>query len=248
MIDPTSAHETDFPRISNLGVTSLLVQFADQLTDSANIQAVQFANRLTKERLPGVLETQPTLASVAVRFDTRLISHSDLAGKLKEVLRASDLGAEKSPSRLWRVPTLYGGENGPNLAEAASLAGCSINEAIEELGATEVRVLTIGYAPGQPYLGQLPQKWDIPRQQTLTKHVPKGALVVAIRQFVLFAHGSPTGWRHIGQTAFDLFNPMSPSPFTLRAGDRMIFTPVSEAEFEDLRHRPNGGASLEDPS
>ena len=104
----------------------------------------------------------------------------------------------------------------------------------------------LGFAPGQPYLGELPPAWDIPRQTGLTPKVPVGALTVAIRQLVLFAVSTPTGWRHIGQTGFRAFRPESDTPFVLNPGDEVIFEPVSRDDHERLSGTgPDGGAKSE---
>ena len=108
-----------------------------------------------------------------------------------------------------------------------------------------MRVLTIGFAPGQPYMGELAPHWDIPRQQGLTKSVPPGALVVAIRQLIIFTNASPTGWRHIGQTAFRTFRPGSDMPFPLSPGDELIFPSITRQEFDRIADDPTGGAERE---
>jgi KipI family sensor histidine kinase inhibitor len=144
------------------------------------------------------------------------------------------------------VPCAFGGEAGPQLAEVAQLVGSTEAEAVKLLTGTTVRVLTLGFAPGQPYLGTLPPAWDIPRQQGLTASVPGGALVVAVRQLVLFTAATPTGWRHVGQTAFSCFRPDSDAPFALRAGDEMRFRAVGADEIAALRAQgPDGGATCE---
>lgn len=91
----------------------------------------------------------------------------------------------------------------------------------------------------------LPENWDIPRQTALTKAVPEGALVVAIRQFVLFSVSSPTGWRHVGQTALKLFRPDSDTPFFLRPGDEVQFVEASADELARYADDPRGGALIE---
>ncbi len=104
---------------------------------------------------------------------------------------------------------------------------------------------TIGFAPGQPYLGELPQAWDIPRQTDLTPRVPEGAVTVAIRQIVLFAVSSPTGWWHLGQTTLQLFRPEAEMPFLLRPGDEVQFDSVDAERFARLGDDPQGGAVSE---
>jgi KipI family sensor histidine kinase inhibitor len=141
------------------------------------------------------------------------------------------------------VPACFGGAYGPEFEQACSLAGVSQAEAVAELCATPLRVQAIGFAPSQPYLGELPPNWNFPRQATLNPQVPKGALVAAIRQIVLFSVPSPTGWLHIGQTGLSLFDPARDPAFMLRAGDEIALRPVSEAEFEtSCAAAPYGGA------
>ena len=124
------------------------------------------------------------------------------------------------------------------------MAGLSPDQAIAALCAAPLRVQAIGFAPGQPYLGQLPPEWDLPRQTGLTPQVPEGALAVAIRQMVLFSVSTPTGWRHVGQTALPLFRPDQPEPFTLRPGDDVQFVAVTREEFENIRRNDAlGGAT-----
>ena len=121
----------------------------------------------------------------------------------------------------------------------------SEQEAIASLSHTRVRVQTVGFAPGQPYLGELPPAWGIPRQRQLTERVPEGALAVAIRQMVLFSVSAPTGWMHAGQTALKLFRPEAKDPFLLRPGDEVQFTATDPAQLHTMRADPKGGASCE---
>ena len=146
--------------------------------------------------------------------------------------------------RLWRIPTVYGTDLAPQLAEAAEAAGLTPEAAAQEIASTRVRVQTIGFAPGQPYLGELPEAWDIPRQTALTERVPIGALTVAIRQLVLFSVSTPTGWRHIGQTAFRPFRPDAETPFVLRPGDEVIFEATDRETYERLREDGTDGGAV----
>ncbi len=235
-----------FPIVGPQGVDGLVVHFAAALSEPANRAALAFRAWLEAESWSGIEETSPALASVYIRFDPAAVSHQDLTERLRAALDGRDwTGAELGGKRhLWRVPTVYGGAFGPQLAEAAALAGRSPDEAVADLSSARVRVLTIGFAPGQPYLGQLPPAWNIPRQSGLTPQVPEGALVAAVRQFVLFANPSPTGWRHVGQTAFRCFRPEAADPFPLRPGDEVIFDAVPSGEFERLRAAdPEGGGA-----
>jgi KipI family sensor histidine kinase inhibitor len=242
--------EMMFPRFSNIGLSGMLVTFSDQLTEPANRAALAFRARLETEGWDGVEETSTSLTSVYIGFDPKHFSHAQMAIALRNLLDLEDWFTAPllKNRKLWRIPTVYGGKLGPQLAEVAELAGLSPDAAIKQISSQRLRVLTIGFAPGQPYLGQLPPQWDIPRQSGLTPKVPAGALVTAIRQLILFTAKAPTGWRHIGQTEFRGFRPESDAPFILRPGDEVIFHSVDEESYANIRANNahgNGGAVWE---
>jgi len=241
--DPMPDARREAPRILPLGLTGMLVRFADRLSEPANRAALAFRAALDAAAWDGVLETAPALASVALRFDPERLAHDDLTERLRGLLAERDWTAAPLPAgrRLWRIPTAFGGGAGPQLAEAAELARRSEAAAIDEIAAARLRILTIGFAPGLPYLGELPAHWDIPRQGDLTPQVPAGALAVAVRQLVLFPRATPTGWRQIGRTAFRAFRPGGATPFPLRPGDEVIFDPVCETALADLEAADGDG-------
>ncbi|CTQ33026.1 5-oxoprolinase subunit B family protein [Jannaschia rubra] len=236
-----------FPRIEPLGEAALLVRFAPRLDDAANRTCLAFRASLEENRPEGVVETASSLGSVLVRYEGDGGNLDDL---LRERLAACDWArVALPPRRFWRIPCSYGGDDGPQLTEAAAMAGVSEAEAVEALSSARVRVLALGFAPGMPYLGILPDVWDLPRQSGLTPKVPEGALVVAVRQLVLFGTAAPTGWRQVGRTMFGCFDPSRARPVALSPGDEVVFEAVTSAEMQDRaaadadRH---GGATVED--
>ena len=246
MKDQTS--QGSFPRIGRVGLDGLLVSFGDRLSEAGNRAALAFRAAVERATPEGVEETSTSLVSTFLRIDALRTDPLTVAREMQTLLDSRDWYGEPLPDgrRLWRIPTVYGTDLAPQLAEAAGEAGLSPEEAAQEIAATRVRVQTIGFAPGQPYLGELPDHWNIPRQQALTDSVPVGALVLAIRQLVLFSVSTPTGWRHVGQTAFRLFRPEAAEPFVLRPGDEVIFEAVGRGAYDRLRDAgPDGGATCE---
>lgn len=233
----------DYPRIRPVGLSGLLVQFGAEMSEPANRAAIAFRAAIENQHWPEVTETSTSLVSTFVSADLVAVPSEALEEKLQELLGTRDwLNAPLPAGRtLWEIPTLYGTDRAPQLEEAASAAGVSPEQAIAELSSARVRVLTIGFAPGQPYTGELPPHWNIPRQQALTKSVPSGALVVAIRQLIVFTNAAPTGWRHIGQTAFRTFRPDSANPIALTPGDEMCFPSVSAAEYSRIERADTSG-------
>lgn len=224
---------TEYPRIRRVGLSGLLVQFGEGMGEPANRAAIAFRAAVEAQHWVEVQETSTSLVSTFISADLTNASPEALSEKLHVLLATQDWYTAPLPSgrTLWEIPTLYGTDAAPQLDEAADAAGVTPAQAIAELSSARVRVLTIGFAPGQPYTGELPPHWDIPRQQALTKSVPSGALVVAIRQLIIFTNASPTGWRHVGQTAFRTFRPQSDTAIALSPGDELCFPSVTASEY-----------------
>ncbi len=241
---------TDWPLIRTVGLSGILVSFADSLSEPANRAALAFRAVIDAQDWPEVSETSTSLVSTFMQVDLAGIPFEAMKERLQTLIGDKDWFAAPLPEgrTLWHVPTVYGTDLAPQLEEAASVAGMDADAAIKELSTSRVRVLTIGFAPGQPYLGELSETWNIPRQQKLTQAVPAGALVVAVRQLVVFTNITPTGWRHVGQTAFRTFRPDAERPFALSPGDELLFPAITPAEFEDIQAKDisgNGGAQTE---
>ncbi|MBF9033997.1 carboxyltransferase domain-containing protein [Rhodobacterales bacterium HKCCE2091] len=241
--------EASFPLVRLMGATGVLVRFADRLSEPANRAALAYRAAAEAEGWTGVAETSTALASAFLRVDPVTADPRDVAETARALAGARDWTAEPLPKgrRVWRIPAAWGGDAGPDLAEAAEAAGLSPAEAAAELSRSRTRVLALGFAPGQPYLGELPDRWNLPRRTDLTPEVPAGAILLAVRQFVLFTAPAPTGWRHVGLTAFRTFRPEAEAPIPLRPGDEIEFPDTDADRIRALIEAgdPDGGATAE---
>ena len=239
---------TDYPRISSVGLSGVAVTFADAMDQRANLAAIALRAAIDSENWPEVSETSSTLVSTFIAVDLVETSYEDIHNRLKNLLKSRNWLEAAPPKgrKLWTLPMCFGGKRAPQLQDAATAAGLSLKNAKTSLANSRTRVITVGYAPGQPYLGPLPEAWNIPRQSELTPQVPAGALVVAIRQFVLFTAAMPTGWRHVGQTAFRTFDPNRETPIVFTPGDEVRFAEITSQELADLEQSDSmGGATWE---
>lgn len=228
------------------GADGVLLRFSLTPRPEAMAAVQVLLARLEADRPAGVEEIVPGLVSVLLRFDPARADRAELMktglGLAERIAR--DFPALPDPSRRWTIPAAFGGEAGPQLAEVARLAGLSESAAVAEICATPLRVLTIGFAPGLPYLGLLPERWNFPRQTELTPKVPAGAVVAAVRQIVLFGAPSTTGWRQVGRSGFRCFQPGRETPMPLRAGDEIRFAAADASEIGETADGL-GGARLE---
>ncbi|WP_413719030.1 5-oxoprolinase subunit B family protein [Silicimonas sp. MF1-12-2] len=236
------------PEILPLGLDGILVRFADTLSEAANRAALSYRGALEHDLPTGITETATSLTSVLVRFRPGDITRARLQDELRDRLSAMDWYHAPLPEgrTLWRMPAVFGGDYGPQLDEVADAIGRTPDQAVAEIAVSELRVLALGFAPGQPYLGFMDEHWNIPRQTEVTPEVPRGAVVVAVRQVIPFANAAPTGWRQIGRTAFRCYARNGTPPIPLKAGDTVRFEPVPAKDFARLSEAgPLGGAMAE---
>lgn len=206
-----------------LGDSGVLVRFGSQLDDDANRAVLALARRLEAEPISGVAEVVPSLVSVFLRYDPVALSFTALAGEIR--LRVSGDLADL-PTRTQRVGVAYGGAFGPDLDEVAALVGMDSAAFIAAHGATSLRVLTTGFAPGFVYCGFHEERLVVPRRAQVRAMVPAGSVLFAAGQTAIAATDIPTGWHVIGCTKFRNFDPYSAPPTQLRAGDLLRFEAV----------------------
>jgi len=238
----------DYPKIARVGVAGIVVTFGETLSDTANMAAIAFRAAVDAKAWDEITETASTLVSTYLAVDLIEFDYDDMHTRLANLLATQDWHAAQLPTgrKLWTIPMCYDPEVAPQLEDVAREVGLTVAEAQTQLANTRPRIITLGYAPGQPYIGHLPEIWDIPRQSHLTPNVPAGALVIAIRQLVIFTAAMPTGWRHVGQTGFRPFDLNREAPVAFTPGDELRFAPITVAELATLTATDSlGGATWE---
>lgn len=233
------------PQIFSLGLDGLLVRFGQVFTEAANARALALHDALQDAPPAGYLESAPALAALHVRFDREVTLRPEFEAALHARLAQLAEASTSAPNRIWHIPAAFGGDDGPQIPDVAERAGLSAEKLVTQFCETPLSVLALGFAPGQPYIGTLPENWHMPRLTELTREVPRGALTTAIRQVVLFSSPSPTGWRWFGRTAFRVFDLGADTPIALRPGDGLRFHAVSGSDLAALEGSAFGGARLE---
>ena len=216
-----SAPSLPLPVIVPLGDSGLLVRFGDSLSEAANAAALAFAQHAEAAALPGVTEIVPNLVSVLLRYDPRQIGFDRLAGEVRLLMggdRAAVTGAEH------RIEMRYDGED---LAEVCDLLGLTEAAFVAAHGATPLRVLAVGFAPGFLYCGFHPQELHVPRRSLVRPPLAAGTVLFAAGQTAITATPVPTGWHVIGHTGLRNFDPTATVPVRVRAGDTVTFGAVS---------------------
>ena len=178
---------------------------------------------------PGLLDVIPAYASVLVRFDPLIVSQDAVVAFLRGAL-AYARDAQMPRGRTVRIPVCYGGADGPDLNDVASMLGLTPMEVIQRHAAASYRVSFLGFLAGFPYLTGLPRSLAVSRLATPRTRVPAGSVAIAERQAGIYPVESPGGWRILGRTTVPLFDPSCEPSSLLRPGDRVRFYPVAAHE------------------
>ena len=220
-------------RLLPLGDSAITIEFGDEINPQINARAIAFVKTVVNQGWHGILDVVPTYRSVTVHFDPLQWDSIALAKNLKTLRRPESRHTE-SNGTLHEIPVLYGGEWGPDLEEVAAFAGLTPAQAIELHASTRYRVYMLGFSPGFPYLGLVPEQLAMPRHSTPRTKVPTGSVGIADRQTGIYPTATPGGWRLIGRTPIPIYRKTSPNPFLLRPGDSVQFKPIDRDEFDRL--------------
>jgi KipI family sensor histidine kinase inhibitor len=185
------------------------------------------------KRPQGVEEIIPSYRSLLISYDPRVIGFKDLTDQVKSIEKTLSRGKILEHRRI-EIPTLYGGEFGPDLDFVASLHGLTPEEVVRIHSSQDYLVYMLGFTPGFPYLGGNLEEIATPRLKTPRIKVPAGSVGIAENQTGIYPIESPGGWQIIGRTPVNLFNPLRPPHFLLAAGDMVRFIPIDEEQYMDL--------------
>ena len=219
------------PKFLPAGDRALVVEVGDVISPECNRRVNQMLGAIEEGGVRGVVDLVPTYRSLMVQYDPMLVSFEDLREAISEV--GSKLKDGKAGGgRLVEIPTLYGGEYGPDLEFVAEQAGLSVEEAVGLHSGVDYLVYMMGFTPGFPYLGGLPERLATPRLTTPRTVIPAGSVGIAESQTGVYPLASPGGWQLIGRTPLRLFDIERDPPSLISAGDRVRFVPLgSEDEY-----------------
>jgi KipI family sensor histidine kinase inhibitor len=171
---------------------------------------------------------------VAIHVDPLSLDVNTLKDRLVRLAHSISPQAIRS-GRDHTIPVLYGGEWGPDLEDVAAFAALPAADVVRLHCSIRYRVYMLGFSPGFPYLGIVPDSIAMPRLASPRTKVPPGSVGIAGHQTGIYPTGTPGGWRLIGRTPVALYRPDTGRPFLLSPGDQVRFEPIGPEEFERLR-------------
>ncbi|MDU8925299.1 5-oxoprolinase subunit PxpB [Pasteurellaceae bacterium LIM206] len=157
-------------------------------------------------------------------FSREFADLSQLAEQIQLIWK--EIGNQPYRGRYIEIPVSYGGRCGEDLFDVARFHKTSPEHIVEQHCAPVYTVYMLGFQPGFPYLGGLPESLHTPRHATPRTLVPAGSVGIGGAQTGIYPFGSPGGWRLIGHTETKLFDKSRFPPTLLKAGDQVKFVPI----------------------
>jgi inhibitor of KinA len=236
--------------IAPLGDHAVVVTLGAGVDDAALARVRALVAALDSARPAGFTDVVAAYSTVTVFYDlAALHRHSD-GSPYDEVCRVIADRAAKIESS-WpglvslgfrdragrdttaaiEIPVCYGGEFGPDIGAVAQHSGVAAEEVAALHAGASYQVHAVGFSPGFPYLGGLPEKLRTPRRATPRTSVPAGSVGIGWTQTGVYPLASPGGWQLIGRTPLALFDAAKAPPALLRVGDRVRFRAITPEEF-----------------
>jgi len=213
------------------GDRGISVEFGNTLDEEINRRVHKMMYALENAKIPGVIETNPTIRSLFVYYDPLKTGVKELVQKLRKI--EERMGDIKLPQpRFFEIPVVYGGEYGPDLELVAQLLDLTPEEIINIHSGKEYFIYDTGFIGGSAHFKIPPPLDSLPRKKTPNLGVPAGAVLMAGGLGSVFKPlPGPTGWYWIGTSPLRQWFPEKDPPLLINPGDRIIYRPVDQEEF-----------------
>ena len=223
------------PTISPVGDRAISIDFGQVIDPTINRHIRQTIERIKALQLEGIIELVPTYCALLVEYDAMLYSYSEICNIIEPTLEEGMTNTTNELVTVVEVPTVYGGEFGPDLSFVASHNHLSEDEVISIHSGTDYLVYMLGFIPGFTYLGGMDPRIATPRLSSPRTLIPAGSVGIAGEQTGTYPSDSPGGWQIIGRTPVTMYDMSKAQAALLNAGDYVRYVPIDESEFHRVK-------------
>ncbi len=219
-------------KIDALGDSALIINLADEISDSSGLLARVLSAAATIEgaKLPGVVDVTSSYESVAVFFDLPQVE-PDIEDKIRVLIASAGVRVSGKKRRV-QIPVCYDEEFALDLDRVANRTSLTPDAIVTLHSSAEYTVACIGFMPGFPFLAGLPQQLRVPRLESPRTKVSAGSVAIANAQAGVYPLESPGGWNVLGRTPLQLFRVNENPPTLLRPGDCVQFRRITRTQFD----------------
>ncbi len=218
-----------------LGDQALLINFQQKIDYRIHDQVMSLYLQLKSNAISGVKYMTPGYSSLTVGYDPGLISYLELKSIIRQLTKLPKT-PEAITGRKLTLPVCYQAPYAADLAEVTLQKDLSKGEIIELHTANPFRVFMLGFLPGFPYMGILPESLVMPRKSRPSIKIPERSVGIAGEQTGIYPWESPGGWHIIGRTPLPVYHQTHRDPFLFRVGDQVQFRSITASEYRHMRN------------
>lgn len=218
--------------IQTFGDQAIILQFSSEIDPEAHHQVIAHLKHLQQKSLPGIKFLIPAYGSLTIGYNPEKISFEALSTLVENYHRKAEKTESFPGTRRWKIPVCYDGSFAQDLELVGEYTGLGSDEIVRQHSSQTYRVYMIGFLPGFPYLGILPDALITPRRKSPRLRVPAGSVGIAQRQTGIYPSEAPGGWQIIGRTPIPMFN-RDDQTFLLQAGDEVCFDPITTEAYAE---------------
>ncbi len=226
------------------GDSAVTVQFGEAIDPVAYAKVKALNDYLKKNAIAGVVETIPTYRSLMVHYSPALLPYGKLVSIIETAV--SSMGeASDGAKKVITIPTCFQGEHAPDLSYVAEYHNTTQEEIIRLFCGQDYLIYMLGFTPGYPYIGGVPDELVTPRLSSPRVKVPAGAVGIGGAQLGAYPMESPGGFQLVGNTPVALYDPdRKPNPVLLEAGAYVRFTAITLEEYDNIKAQVKAGTYI----
>ena len=217
------------PSFKAFGSKAILIEWPSQISETILLDILLFKQKI-ESRFKGFYDLTTAYNSLTIFLQNPITDFDKQVAILKNIYQ-TPIRLSNLDHYVWQIPVCYDLEFGLDLEFYLKSKNLSLDQLIDLHTKPLYTIHFLGFLPGFPYLGGLPETLNIPRKFNPSLNVPKGSVGIGGKQTGVYTMESPGGWYVIGKTPIPFFDVNLKDPCFLKAGDKIKFFEISKDDF-----------------
>jgi len=217
------------PSFKAFGSKAILIEWPSQISETILLDILLFKQKI-ESRFKGFYDLTTAYNSLTIFLQNPITDFDKQVAILKKIYQ-TPIRLSNLDHYVWQIPVCYDLEFGLDLEFYLKSKNLSLDQLIDLHTKPLYTIHFLGFLPGFPYLGGLPETLNIPRKFNPSLNVPKGSVGIGGKQTGVYTMESPGGWYVIGKTPIPFFDVNLKDPCFLKAGDKIKFFEISKDDF-----------------